>query len=153
MWALMRPTARPSRKARRYSRLGVLEERVLGGIELLLQIAQQRRHPAGLVTIEPPRKLDEGVQIAPGCHRADLELPSRRPPYMPTSIDVFAKVRGHEREELMRAAREADLLPYFRTVESPAMPVVEMEGRPRIMLGLQQLPRADRRRARDAGRA
>jgi 8-amino-7-oxononanoate synthase len=53
---------------------------------------------------------------------------------MPTSIDVFAKVRGHEREQLLRAAREADLMPYFRTVESPAMPVVEMEGRPRIML-------------------
>jgi 8-amino-7-oxononanoate synthase len=53
---------------------------------------------------------------------------------MPTSTDVFAKVRGHEREELLRAAREADLLPYFRTVESPAMPVVEMEGTPRIML-------------------
>src|SRR5271157_5350746 len=56
------------------------------------------------------------------------------PPYMPTSIDVFAKVRGHEREELLRAARAADLMPYFRTVESPALPVVEMEGRPRIML-------------------
>src|SRR5271157_2461885 len=56
------------------------------------------------------------------------------PPYMPTSTDVFAKVRGHEREELLRAAREADLMPYFRTVESPAMPVVEMEGSPRIML-------------------
>ncbi len=54
--------------------------------------------------------------------------------YVPTSTDVFAKVRGHEREELLRAAREADLMPYFRTVESPAMPVVEMEGAPRIML-------------------
>jgi 8-amino-7-oxononanoate synthase len=53
---------------------------------------------------------------------------------MPTSTDVFAKVRGHEREELLRAARQADLLPYFRTVESPAMPIVEMEGAPRIML-------------------
>ncbi|HTU80017.1 MAG TPA: aminotransferase class I/II-fold pyridoxal phosphate-dependent enzyme [Solirubrobacteraceae bacterium] len=53
---------------------------------------------------------------------------------MPTSIDVFAKVRGHEREQLLRAAREADLMPYFRTVESPALPVVEMEGAPRIML-------------------
>jgi 8-amino-7-oxononanoate synthase len=53
---------------------------------------------------------------------------------MTTSTDVFAKVRGHEREELLRAAREADLMPYFRTVESPAMPVVEMEGAPRIML-------------------
>ncbi len=53
---------------------------------------------------------------------------------MPTSIDVFAKVRGHEREDMLRSAREAGLLPYFRTVESPAMPVVEMEGEPRIML-------------------
>jgi 8-amino-7-oxononanoate synthase len=53
---------------------------------------------------------------------------------VPTSTDVFAKVRGHEREQLLRAAREAGLMPYFRTVESPAMPVVEMEGRPRIML-------------------
>jgi 8-amino-7-oxononanoate synthase len=53
---------------------------------------------------------------------------------MTTSIDVFAKVRGHEREELLRAAREADLMPYFRTVQSPAMPVVEMQGAPRIML-------------------
>ncbi len=53
---------------------------------------------------------------------------------MPTSVDVFAKTRGHEREELLRAAREADLMPYFRTVESPAMPIVEMEGAPRIML-------------------
>jgi len=49
--------------------------------------------------------------------------------------DVFAKARGHDREEQLRAAREADLLPYFRMVESPAAPVVEMEGAERIMLG------------------
>ena len=54
---------------------------------------------------------------------------------MPTAIDVFAKVRGHERAEQLRAARDADLLPYFRIVESPAAPVVEMEGAERIMLG------------------
>lgn len=53
---------------------------------------------------------------------------------MHTSTDVFAKVHGHDREELLQAAREADLMPYFRAVESPAMPVVEMEGAPRIML-------------------
>ncbi|MDP8968876.1 MAG: aminotransferase class I/II-fold pyridoxal phosphate-dependent enzyme [Actinomycetota bacterium] len=51
------------------------------------------------------------------------------------SHDVFAKVRGHERSEQLRAAREADLLPYFRTLEGPAGPVVEMEGAERIMLG------------------
>src|SRR5215207_2619942 len=54
---------------------------------------------------------------------------------MPTAIDVFAKVRGHERAEQLRAAREADLLPYFRVLESAAGPVVEMEGAERIMLG------------------
>src|SRR5688500_6843251 len=54
---------------------------------------------------------------------------------MPTATDVFEKVRGHERVEQLRAAREADLLPYFRRLESPAAPVVEMEGAERIMLG------------------
>jgi 8-amino-7-oxononanoate synthase len=54
---------------------------------------------------------------------------------MPTAIDVFSKVRGHERAEQLRAAREADLLPYFRVLQSPAAPVVEMEGAERIMLG------------------
>jgi 8-amino-7-oxononanoate synthase len=54
---------------------------------------------------------------------------------MPTAIDVFAKVRGHEREEQLRAARDADLLPYFRLLQGPAGPVVEMEGAERIMLG------------------
>jgi 8-amino-7-oxononanoate synthase len=52
-----------------------------------------------------------------------------------TTTDVFAKARDNERVALMRATRDAGLLPYFREVESPAMPVVEMEGRPRIMLG------------------
>jgi 8-amino-7-oxononanoate synthase len=49
--------------------------------------------------------------------------------------DVFAKIRDHERVALMRAAREHGLLPYFHEVESPAMPIVQMDGKPRIMLG------------------
>jgi 8-amino-7-oxononanoate synthase len=51
------------------------------------------------------------------------------------NIDVFEKVRNHDRLEILRAAREADMVPYFRVMESPARPVVEMEGAPRIMLG------------------
>jgi 8-amino-7-oxononanoate synthase len=54
---------------------------------------------------------------------------------MHTSTDVFAKVRDHDRTELLAAAREADVLPYFHLLTSPAMPVVEMEGAERIMLG------------------
>ena len=54
---------------------------------------------------------------------------------MQTSVDVFAKAREHERLEQLRAARELDLLPYFRVLEGPTLPEVEMEGKRRIMLG------------------
>src|SRR5882757_9412033 len=54
---------------------------------------------------------------------------------MRTSIDVFAKAREYDRLEQLRAAREQDLMPYFRVLEGPTLPVVEMEGRARIMLG------------------
>ncbi|HEY2160713.1 MAG TPA: aminotransferase class I/II-fold pyridoxal phosphate-dependent enzyme [Solirubrobacteraceae bacterium] len=54
---------------------------------------------------------------------------------MRTSIDVFAKAREHDRLEQLRAARELDLVPYFRVLEGPTLPVVEMEGAERIMLG------------------
>jgi 8-amino-7-oxononanoate synthase len=52
-----------------------------------------------------------------------------------TPVDVFEKARSHDRLEQLEAAKEADLLPYFRLLESEAGPVVEMEGRETIMLG------------------
>src|SRR5919202_5255250 len=52
-----------------------------------------------------------------------------------TAIDLFEKARTHERLELLTAAREHDLLPYFRLMEGQAGPVVEMEGAERVMLG------------------
>jgi 8-amino-7-oxononanoate synthase len=54
---------------------------------------------------------------------------------MPTIIDVFAKVREHERLEQLKVARELDAVPYFRVLEGPTLPIVEMEGKPRVMLG------------------
>jgi 8-amino-7-oxononanoate synthase len=54
---------------------------------------------------------------------------------MPTTIDVFAKAREHERIAQLKAARELDALPYFHVLEGPTLPVVDMEGRQRIMLG------------------
>ena len=53
---------------------------------------------------------------------------------MPTAIDLFEKARRHERLEQLQAARDHDLMPYFRVLEGPAGPVVEMEGHRRIML-------------------
>src|SRR5919199_5514733 len=52
-----------------------------------------------------------------------------------TAIDLFQKARTHERRELLAAAREHDLEPYFRLMAGQAGPVVEMEGAERVMLG------------------
>src|SRR5918997_1322073 len=54
---------------------------------------------------------------------------------MPTAIDLFEKARHHERAEQLRLAREHDLMPYFRLIESDAGPVMEVEGRECVMLG------------------
>jgi 8-amino-7-oxononanoate synthase len=49
--------------------------------------------------------------------------------------DLFEKARSHDRRELMELAREHDLMPYFRQVESASGPIVRIEGRERLMLG------------------
>ncbi|MBV9818310.1 MAG: aminotransferase class I/II-fold pyridoxal phosphate-dependent enzyme [Solirubrobacterales bacterium] len=54
---------------------------------------------------------------------------------MVTVTDVFAKAREHERLGQLRAAREIDAVPFFRVLEGPTLPVVQMEGKRRIMLG------------------
>jgi 8-amino-7-oxononanoate synthase len=54
---------------------------------------------------------------------------------MPTVTDLFEKARTHERVEQLAAAREHDLLPYFRLIESEAGPLMEVEGKERVMLG------------------
>jgi 8-amino-7-oxononanoate synthase len=51
------------------------------------------------------------------------------------SVDLFERARNHERAELLKVAREQDMLPYFRLLEGPAGPVVQMEGQERVMLG------------------
>lgn len=50
-------------------------------------------------------------------------------------MDLFERARNHERAEIISAAREHDLLPFFRLLEGPAGPVVQMEGAERVMLG------------------
>src|SRR3954447_14088204 len=54
---------------------------------------------------------------------------------MPTAIDLFEKARRHERLEQLRAARDNDLMPYFRVVDAEPGPIALMEGKERITLG------------------
>jgi 8-amino-7-oxononanoate synthase len=51
------------------------------------------------------------------------------------TIDLFEKARNHDRREQLEAAKENDLLPYFRLIESEAGPLMEIEGREMVMLG------------------
>jgi 8-amino-7-oxononanoate synthase len=50
-------------------------------------------------------------------------------------VDVFEKARSHDRLEQLEAAKEHDLLPYFRLIESEAGPIMEVEGHEVVMLG------------------
>jgi 8-amino-7-oxononanoate synthase len=71
-----------------------------------------------------------------------------------TPADVFEKARTHDRVEILAAAREADVLPYFRVIESEAGPVVEMEGHEVVMLGSNNyLGLTGDRRVKQAARA
>src|SRR3954454_10350265 len=134
-WALIRPTTRPSRQARN-SCASPCEN---SGFCARIRNGWRSRRSGGTHTSELE------------CSRYGRFTNSRRsrqdetgrtttlteadPSNMPPAIEVFAKVRDHELSEELRAARESDVLPYFRRLEGPAGPVVEMEGAERIMLG------------------
>jgi 8-amino-7-oxononanoate synthase len=62
-------------------------------------------------------------------------MATQHPTQPRVAVDLFEKARNHDRVEQLKAAREHDLLPYFRLLEGPAGPVVEMEGAERVMLG------------------
>src|SRR5438270_6026975 len=84
--------------------------------------------------MQAEREVDEAAQIPRAVDRGDFHR-HEQGSLVQTSTDVFAKAREHERSAVLAAAREADVLPYFHLLTSPAMPVVEMEGAKRIMLG------------------
>lgn len=52
-----------------------------------------------------------------------------------TTNRLIRRLDDDERVDLLRAARESDVNPYFRVMESATGPVVRVEGADRIMLG------------------
>src|SRR3954449_6131252 len=67
--------------------------------------------------------------------RISTAMATQHPTQPQVAVDLFEKARNHERVEQLKAARDNALLPYFRLLEGPAGPVVEMEGAERVMLG------------------
>jgi 8-amino-7-oxononanoate synthase len=112
----------------------VLEEGVEAAAQEQPALQPELGNPRRPVSMEPVRKPDERTRIGARAngrhlHRHGAAL------YMPTAIDLFEKARRHERLEQLQAARDHDLLPYFRVVEAEPGPVARMEGRDRITLG------------------
>src|SRR5215211_4055983 len=114
--------------------LGVLEVGVEARTQEQPALQAQRWNPLRGGRVQPEGQLHELPPVASSADGSDLQRHGAAP-YMPTAIDLFEKARKHERLEQLQAARERDLLPYFRLLEGPAGPVVEMEGRERLMLG------------------
>ena len=52
---------------------------------------------------------------------------------MKTAIDLFEKARTHDRVEQLRAAREQDLMPYFRLLEGQAGQIQRLEKAVRVL--------------------
>src|SRR5918995_673806 len=155
----MRPTGSPSRHARKYSasacsKYGFLarsrnwrRSMVSGGTHgvpgcrprgSLMKLVSSPRPCTGRTSTAPDTV--GTLSPAPSPRRPDPQrtgIPGTLPGMdsTQTPVDVFEKARTHERLEQLEAAKQGDLLPYFRILESQAGPVVDMEGRETIMLG------------------
>src|ERR687895_234493 len=130
----MRPTVRPSRSARKSCASPCLKKALNRRDRNIRRSSRSGgTHTGEVECSRNGSSMNSRTSRRPSTGRTTSDIESA--PYMPTAVDVFAKVRGHERAEQLRAARENDLLPYFRRLESPAAPVVAMEGAERVMLG------------------
>src|SRR5439155_20533216 len=130
----MRPTTRPSRQAMKYSASPWLKKAFSRRFRNRRRSSLRGGTHSGWLACRRNGRSMKRLRSLP--LETDLaSTATAAPDYMQTSTDVFEKVRGHERAEVLAAAREAGVLPYFRLLTSPAMPVVQMEGAERIMLG------------------
>src|SRR3954447_26937067 len=141
-WAVMRPTTSPSRSARKYSASPCSNQgffpRSRNSIRSKMSGATHcgwsRCRPKGTLTKRfSSRRVRTGLidtfPMGAGTYTLAMSETAKAP------TDVFEKARSHDRLEQLEAARQHDLLPYFRLLTSQAGPVVEMEGRETIMLG------------------
>ena len=62
--------------------------------------------------------------------RISRPMATQHPTQPRVAVDLFEKARNHERVEQLKAAREQDLLPYFRLLEGPAGPASGADPQP-----------------------
>ena len=151
IWALIRPTTRPSRRARNSCASPCLKYAFEAPVEERPALQPQRRYPLRLVSMQPVRELDELPLFPPRAHgrapratrRGTLHAHRNR------SLREGPHARSPGAAAGGARARPAALLP---PAGGPGRPG-RGDGGPRAHHARrQQLPRADGRRARQAGR-
>src|SRR5205807_1108204 len=95
--------------------LGVLEERVLVAVQMLLPLVDERRDPVRLVLIESERQLDEPHQVLAGPDWADFYGHGDAAPYTAPgrgrSLREGAQPRADRTAEGCAGTRPAPVLP------------------------------------------
>ena len=135
--------------------LAVAEERVHAPVQEQPALELRRGHPQRVVSMQPEGQVDERFQVSacPDDRACSLDRSLSQHPTCSTSHQTSSpRSAATSASEVLAAAREADVLPYFHVLTSAGDAGRRDGGRPADHARLQQLPRADRRRARDAGR-
>ena len=70
---MIRPTISPSGAGEKKRGVAVLEKRMFLPVEKFLSFEQKRRHPGGIVLVNPPREFDERVPLRFGSDLGDLD--------------------------------------------------------------------------------
>ena len=150
-WALIRPTTRPSRRARNSSASPCLKKALKRG----LRNRWRSSLSGGIQGVPVPcsrngRSMNSRLSASERTGRTSTDT-ARHPTCPPPSISS-TRPAATSAWSSCSAAREHDLMPYFRVVEAEPGPVALMEGARAHHARLEQLPRADRRPARQGGR-
>ena len=98
--AVIRPTGRPSRQARKYSASACLKNGLRLPVQPLADVGQERGDPPRLVTIELEREADEALEVARSCDGTNLETHREEPIWgkpSPTSLRRSATTSGSPR--------------------------------------------------------
>ena len=135
--ALIRPTTLPPRSASQNCGPGMLEPRVLARRDEAVDLVLQRRHPGGVVLVNLPGEVDEGLLVllgldgadgdgraahgarASGCQRGRAPVkPYNRPIRATISCQRTSFSKDHDQHRDPRALRPT-LLPAQRAPRAP----------------------------------
>ena len=152
-WALMRPTTRPSRSARNSCASPCLKNALKRRLRKIRRSSRSGGTQTRRSRVQPVRELDELPQVPPP-RDGTYDNATREPhPICRLPSTSSRRSAGTSAPSSCAPPARPTCCPTSARLESPAGAGGRDGGRRADHARLQQLPRADRRRARDPGRA